>query len=204
MEWNWKRTNDPKLFGELLILIEPNMVERTAIINCILETNIYNVYIAENSVSFRIDAICIATFLNKTQTLHIEDFALHPNIRGKGYAKILWNSWWDFVVNTEKWINIDQSMTIEVYTKNVFPWNKIMGVNPLFNSDSLLTNEDTIGKNQSFNVELSPLFWTNEKIVWMGKNLINNPRDIESEWTQIQFKERIRQQKKYRAILAKL
>src|SRR5947209_1425272 len=98
----WFRCTDSKQLEEILSIVEPNNKENQAILKCINETEIYRSYIYKDNGT--IDAICIATLLSKTQTLHIEDFALHPRIRGKGKSYPLWNSWLKFIIDEEKWI----------------------------------------------------------------------------------------------------
>ena len=171
MEYTWSSCNDLSSLEELLLLIEPDTIERTAIQRCLKETNIYNAYIAKSPTG-EIDALCISTFLQKTQTLHVEDFALHPRIRGKHLAQSLWDAWWHHL-EKEKVIREEQPMTIEVYPKNVIPWTKIMKVHVLFES---------------------ALLWTRESIVWMGKNLPEGMEaSIVQEWRNLQEKEQLRQ-----------
>jgi hypothetical protein len=176
INWCWERTKDRNLLHEILSIVEIKPTELNAILRCVEETDVYNAYIAYNSESKKIEAIAIATWLPKFNTLHIEDFALHPRIRKAGHSVTLWNSWVHFISESEKWIcDANVSMTIEVYIHNVVAWRKIMGVEPLL-------------------LYKTKLWWETEEILWMGKNLKYPATAIILEWIDIQQKEKIRQQ----------
>ena len=106
----WQHCHDPTKFDEILQMVEPYEEERKMIINCIKHNIVYQSYIAVDSSNFVV-AIVIATILPKTQTLHIEDFALHPNIQKTGHARKLWHDWRDFI--NKMWTKVE-SLTIEI------------------------------------------------------------------------------------------
>jgi GNAT superfamily N-acetyltransferase len=163
--FKWSQVYNSEDLSEILSLVEPNEIERKTIINCFDNSTIYRGYVAHNFQTKNIDAIVIATYLTKTETLHIEDFALHPRIRGQGYARSLWSSWLELIVE-EKWIHsLDTAISIEVYKQNVEPWSKIMGV-------------------KTIETALLPL--TGVEIVWMAKNLKRLFKEVFDEWTDIQ------------------
>jgi ribosomal protein S18 acetylase RimI-like enzyme len=177
--WNWRRTFDIGEIEEILSLVEPNKTERNAIIQCIQHTDVYRMYVAERVQLLRIekklvDGIAIATWLPQTETLHVEDFAIHPRIRGQKHAAQLWQSWWRMIVDQEKWVKENVTMTIEVYLHNVEAWRKIMQVNELFPEE----------KTQDLPV-------SGESIVWMGARLKDNvsAKAIQAEWMEIQMLE---------------
>lgn len=158
--FEWIQTSDSLQVEEILMLIEPEIKERTAILNCF---DAYNCYVCMNlEHDKRIDAICITIKLPKTDTLHIEDFALHPRIRGKGYAKGIWELWLYYY-------GIDDStaISIEVYLYNIKAWEKIMNVKVL-------------------DIPTTPLYYNEVEIQWMGKNLKYSIQEIVQEWTDIQ------------------
>lgn len=163
----WSRCTDVSELVELLVLVEPNLVERNAILSCLKDTEIYRAYIYKTNVDGPVDAINISTKLCDGKVLHVEDFALHPRIRGKGLARGVWNSWKDYVANVEKWIETtDPPMTIEVYPHNVEPWSKIMGVKV---------------------VSSEPLPWTSEQIWWMSRNMSDELMKVVMKvWLEIQ------------------
>jgi hypothetical protein len=100
----WQKSCRPEDFEELLELVEPFERERKAIFQCIRTNVCYNAYVARNKDN-RVVALAIATLLPKTQTLHVEDFALHPCIRNRHYAQKLWDSWRKLV--SETWTPVE-------------------------------------------------------------------------------------------------
>jgi GNAT superfamily N-acetyltransferase len=161
----WQHCRDPIKFEEILQMVEPYEEERKMILNCIQHDIVYQSYIAVDASDFVV-AIVIATILPKTQTLHIEDFALHPNIQKQGHARQLWKDWRDFINKT--WTKIE-SLTIEVYLQNVEPWRKIMDVHELLPEPLCLL----------------PLAH-HVPVMFMGKNITNSVTDILNEWKQVQ------------------
>ncbi len=185
----WTVTHDRHDYWELLCIAEPNELERDAIDRCIQETDVYKTYVARNKKErnkkernkkernkkernkkernkkgAQIIGLIITVFLPHTQTLHIEDYVIHPDARGKGVGRALWN---DFT--STHGVN---KLTIEVYPKNIEVWHKIMGVNVLF--DRVL-----------------PV--TGETVTWMGHNVnVDFALCIEREWLAIQVQERDR------------
>ena len=111
-------------------------------------------------------AIAIAILLPRTQTLHVEDFALHPRIRKLGYARQLWDDWRTLIHST--WTTTN-SLTIEVYLHNVEPWRKIMDVSELVSQP----------------LRLLPLV-PDVPMMLMGHNLTAPVSDIFEEWQEIQ------------------
>jgi hypothetical protein len=172
--YTWSRTRELKDFESLLDIVEPEEVESKAIKRCIQETAVYRCYVARHSKENTVDAFCIALWLPESKVLHIEDFTLNPRIRQQGHAKELWNGWWNYAINKEKWIaSKDVPMTIEVYLYNVRAWNTIMNVDRLFQA---------------------PLYYNMKTIQWMGRNLEGySLNKIYQEWLYIQQKEQARQ-----------
>ena len=161
----WKRQQDHNLFTEILEIVEPFQKEREAILDCIKETLYYRTYIATDKEELVV-AIAIATFLPKTETLHVEDFALHPRIRRKKYARKLWNDWRTLV--RSEWTSVE-ALTIEVYLHNVEPWGKIMKVTKLLPQP----------------INLLPLA-PEIPMMLMGRKLTSPVSDILAEWQQLQ------------------
>jgi len=161
----WKRQYDPAALIPILEMVEPYKKERDVILKCIELGICYRAYVARDYLKLVV-AIAIATILPKTQTLHVEDFALHPRIRGKGHARELWKSWRLFV--RSDWTSIE-ALTIEVYMHNIEPWRKIMGVTELLPQPVYL-------------LPLAP----NVPMVFMGRQLTSSVSDVLAEWQSIQ------------------
>jgi len=153
----WEHNQDYRLYTDILEIVEPHEKERNAIIECLKQGICYRSYLARDETGFVV-AICIATILPKTQTLHIEDFALHPKIRGLGLAKYLWDEWRKLV--RETWTEIE-AISIEVYLQNVAPWRKIMNIYELFPEP----------------LHLLP-FAPDILMMFMGKNIASNAEEI--------------------------
>jgi hypothetical protein len=184
--WTWKRTREFKDFESIFNLVEVEQSESLAIKRCIQETDIYRCYVAtHDDTKATIGAFIIATWLPMTKTLHIEDFALSTQIQKQGHAKVLWEAWWDFVIDQEKWIPARNCpMTIEVYLYNVKAWEKILNVSSLFQA---------------------PLYYNLKKIQWMGRHLETVAIiDVYHEWLSIQSSERNRQKKSATNLVSKL
>lgn len=129
-DWHRLTTGSGPLFDnflEILKGIEPNTPPVSGLVTC--DPVNYRIYIACHSD--QVGAIAIACYLPKCKVLHIEDFALNPNIYGKGVATHLFDSWLEFVA--AEWPEArdacsSRSLMIEVYLQNIEPWRKIMGV----------------------------------------------------------------------------
>ncbi len=161
----WKRCFDATKFQEILNMVEPYEEERNMIVYCIQHNICYHSYIAVDALDFVV-AIAIATFLPKTQTLHVVDFALHPKIRKQKHAKQLWLNWRKLVKS--EWTETE-SLTIEVYLQNVEAWKKILGVNEIL-------------PNPQYLLPLAP----NVPMMFMGRNLTCPANEVLAEWQQLQ------------------
>jgi hypothetical protein len=158
----WETSADPDDVTELLHLVEPYIQERDAILKCLRTfPDLYQVDVVR--LEQRVVALVIFTYLPKTNTFHIEDFALHPIIRGQNLSQWLWTKWLKF-----RSINDSQALTIEVYLQNVKIWSKIMGV-----KDLGLPNARIL---------LAP----NAPMTFMGKNLSTSAAVVHKEWVAIQ------------------
>lgn len=179
MQLEWSICSDPMELVEILSLVEPYPREFQAIMACLkLTPSVYKAFVAKRVVEPKCDsralAIVIATYLPHTQTVHIEDYALHPIIRGLGLAQSLWHTWRRFVELHEGWA-WDQAITIEVYNQNVKVWGKIMGVEAID-----LTSTETPAR-----LPLAP----EVPIVFMGRDLVASPAVIYAEWIAVQKRE---------------
>ncbi len=158
----WEQCKNQHDIEELLHLVEPYPQEFNAIMKCLgNHPGLYDVSVVW--YDSRIVALCIATFLPKTKTVHIEDFALHPIIRGQGYAQILWDGWLKYYNISE-----NQALTVEVYAQNIKIWSKIMKIKDLGVEDA--------------HIMLVP----KAPMRFMGKNLSVNPKLVYEEWFAIQ------------------
>jgi len=158
---------------EILRLVEPYPAEHAAIVDCIrLPLSVYKVYVARSHQLGAPLALVLATFLPRTKTLHIEDYALHPIIRGLNLAAPLWRQWREFVATTEGW-GPRQAITIEVYLQNVKVWNRVMGVADL---------------KYKIHLPLAP----HVPVQFMGRDLTASPREISDEWLEVQQREQQR------------
>jgi len=161
----WEQNYNHTLFREILEIVEPHHREREAIMKCLERGLYYRSYLARDKNN-SVVAIAIATLLPKTQTLHVEDFALHPIIRKQGHAQKLWDDWRALV--RSEWTTVT-SMTIEVYLQNVEPWKKIMGVEELIPHP----------------IKLLPLA-PNVPMMLMGRDLTSPVNFIFKEWQEMQ------------------
>ena len=159
----WEQTTDVNNLSEILTLVEPHEMERNSILTRIKHNVVYKCFVAKNQDHSNV-AIIIATFLPLSQTVHVEDFALHPNIRGQGHARQMWKDWRTLVRNT--WTNVE-ALTIEVYLQNVAVWRKIMDVAALL--------------PQTYELDLAPGVF----VCFMGKNITCSPHVILTEWKHI-------------------
>ncbi|CAH6419964.1 Hypothetical protein HVR_LOCUS1020 [uncultured virus] len=144
----WRRTFNYQEIDEIFCLCEPaiNVWDREGITT--YDPDLYRTYVYEEKN--KILAIGIGSWLPKTRVFHIETFALHPDIRGQGRARSLYQSWRRFV--RKDWaetISGDDTTMIEVYVYNVEAWRKIMGVVELDHNlkDTLRTPAVLMGKN---------------------------------------------------------
>jgi hypothetical protein len=170
--YKWERCNNYNELKEILEIVEPNIYDKEGIIKRYPAH--YRAYVARgapNSIP-QIGAIAIAAFLPKSRTLHIEDFAIHPYLRGLGYARLAYSSWRAFV-----WLEWYEAapaylngggIMIEVYLHNVEAWRKIMGV-----------TEVDVGSRQS------RLLKKSTPIIVMGSNL-SCPVAAYAEWQSFQ------------------
>jgi len=165
----WEQNFDHNLFKEILEEVEPHHKEREAILLCIEHKLCYRSYVAKDE-NGKVLAIAIAILLRTTETLHVEDFALHPSIREKGFARKLWDDWRSFV--RSEGITME-AMTIEVYLQNIEPWRKIMGV-------TMLVTELLPSPMKS--LSLAP----NVDVMLMGRNLTAPVADVIAEWQRMQ------------------
>jgi hypothetical protein len=161
--FSWEFTTDVTLLKEILNLVEPHKREREAIIKCIEKNIVYKCYVAKDCQQ-NVVAIIIATFLEQSKTLLIEDFALHPKIRNKGFAMKIWDDWRNLV--KKEWTDVD-ALCIEVYLYNVEAWKNIMKVKELF--------------PQPYRLDLAP----NSLVMFMGKDLTETAENILIEWRKI-------------------
>ncbi len=159
----WEETNDVKSLVDILNYVEPHEMERNAILKCVENNIVYKCFVAKNK-EHKIVALIIATFLPQSQTLHIEDYAIHPLFRGQGHARKLWNDWRDLV--RCQWTTVE-ALTIEVYLHNVEVWRNIMGISELF--------------PHNYELDLAP----GVLVSFMGTNLTCSPEHVIKEWKKI-------------------
>lgn len=125
-EYKWSRALLYSDLKEILELVDPNVWDSAGLAT--KYPTRYRAYVAKKDDG-RVDAIGIAAYLPDTKTMHVEDFALHPRIRGQGLARRLYNGWREYML--EEWPETKAcggSTTIEVYLQNVEAWRKIMQV----------------------------------------------------------------------------
>lgn len=162
----WERCYDYEDIAELFEIVEPStsVWDRDGMLK--KHQDKYRCYMCKNE-NEEVIAMGLMCWLNNNEVLHIDSFSLHPKIRGKGLAKYLFNKFLDYVneefSETKKY---NGKLLIEVYTKNVEAWRKIMGV------------EELEIKTKPIHLE--------EEVVIMGKGLQNNDEEVYSEWQEFQ------------------
>jgi GNAT superfamily N-acetyltransferase len=117
----WKRATSYVEIQPVFELVEPdeNVWDREGI--CDKHPDRYQAYTTVDGC-----AIGIVCWLPVSKVLHIETFALHPEVRGQGRARWLFASLLAHVAEHTDFST--DRLLIEVYPQNVEVWRKIMGV----------------------------------------------------------------------------
>lgn len=164
MSFTWKRC---QAYDEIKTLFESVIPDE----DCWDKSNMLTKYPNKFRGYTTIDGKACATvgWLSKTQTLHIDCFAIDQSIRGNGKSYEAWNTFLEFI--QIEWPDVKTNkLLIEVYTKNCIVWGKVMDVINLGIDDSVVKMR------------------VKNPVIIMGKNLNSKQEAIDAygEWQEIE------------------